>query len=155
MLYVVCGYPASGKSTYCRDALTDGSIVFDMDALHIAMTCSTEHERRMVRNIGQMLNDFAHWLEQSFPRYGITDMHLIRMAPTDKEMAAYAAREDVQVLIIDTPKDICLTRAQHRGDFDLATFGRACGKVERFMRLHDGRFTRVSIPPPPLAAKIA
>ena len=148
MLYVICGYPASGKSTFCRKQVADipSAIVYDMDDLSAALTADAPHAHRMEQSIGRMLNDIAHMIEKSFGNYGIQDMFLIRMVPTNDEMNGYLAgsNEHVQVLLMDTPKDVCLQRAQQRGDFDLYTFGKACGKVDRFTSLYEGHIVRVS-----------
>lgn len=147
LLYVVCGYPAAGKSTYCREIVADdpGAIVFDMDAMRAAMTGKSEpHAERMTRNIGRMLNDVAHRIETTFADYGIRDLYLIRMVPTDEEMADYIQRDDVRALLLNTPKEVCLDRAQRRADFDLYAFGKACGRVDRFRDLFPDKFSEVS-----------
>lgn len=147
MLYVVCGYPAAGKSTYCRMVVMNDpdAIVFDMDAMRAAMTGRSDpHAERMTRSIGRMLNDTAHRIEATFTEYGIRDLYLIRMVPTDDEMIDYIQRDDVRVLLLNTPKEVCLARAQQRGDFDLYAFGKACGRVDRFRRTFPGEFVEVS-----------
>lgn len=147
MLYVVCGYPAAGKSTYCREAVRHdpAAIVFDMDAMRAALTGIAEpHAERMTHGVGRMLNEVAHQIEASFDKYGIRDLYLIRMVPTDSEMTSYMKREDVRVLLLNTPKAVCLERAQNRRDFDLYAFGRACGRVDRFRSLYAGKFLELS-----------
>ena len=134
MLFVVSGYPASGKSTWCHERVkqSPGAILFDMDAMRAAITVSGEHDQRMAQTIGRLLNDTAHQWEQSFTAYGLEHMYLIRMAPTDTEAEAYAASDQACMILIDTPKDICLERVKLRGDYDLMAFGKACGRVDRF-----------------------
>lgn len=152
MLYIVCGYPAAGKSTYCREAVRrdPAAIVFDMDAMRAALTGVSEpHAERMTHGVGRMLNDVAHQIEATFDEYGIRDLYLIRMVPTDDEMSAYIQRDDVRVILLNTPKAACLERAQRRGDFDLYSFGRACGRVDRFRSRFAGAFLELPLPPPP------
>lgn len=148
MLYVVCGYPASGKSTFCREQVRHSpqAIMFDMDTICSALTAADDHDQRMTQSIGRMLNDIAHQMEDDFAAYGIPDMYMIRMCPTDTEMEAYLMREDVIVLMLDTPKKVCLERAQRRGDFDLQAFGRACGRVDRFAARFADSYTGISPP---------
>ena len=125
-----------------------GAIVFDMDAIRAALTTAKPHDQRMAQSIGRLLNDTAHTWERSFADYGIDDMFLIRMAPTDSEAEAYAASNQTEMLLIDTPKAVCLERAQQRGDFDLAAFGKACGRVDRFVkRAQDSGWPLIATPP--------
>lgn len=74
MLYLVCGYPASGKTTYCRQCvqLSAGrSIVFDMDAMRQAITCTGAHDQRMSRGVGRLLNDTVALFSTMYRQYGM------------------------------------------------------------------------------------
>lgn len=139
MLYLVCGYPASGKSIYCRQCVQQSagrSIVFDMDAMRQAITCTGAHDQRMSRSIGRLLNDTAALFSTMYRQYGIENMYLIRMAQREDELEHLARVDDMRVVFMDVPKEICRARAELRGDYDLYAFGRACGIVDKFLYAH-------------------
>ena len=139
MLYLVCGYPASGKTTDCRQCVQQSagrSIVFDMDSMRQAITCTVAHDQRMSRGIGRLLNDTAALFSTLYRQYGIEDMYLIRMAPREDELERLARVDDMRVIFMDTPKEICRARAELRGDYNLYAFGRACGSVDKFLCTH-------------------
>ena len=62
---VVYGPPCSGKSTYARDALTDESVLYDYDALILAMTNREKHTH-LAAGADDAHSDFAAVGDQDF-----------------------------------------------------------------------------------------
>jgi hypothetical protein len=107
-----------------------------MDAMRQAITCTGAHDQRMSRSIGRLLNDTAALFSTMYRQYGIENMYLIRMAQREDELEHLARVDDMRVVFMDVPKEICRARAELRGDYDLYAFGRACGIVDKFLYAH-------------------
>ncbi len=80
---LVCGLPASGKSTYVREHMGDG-IAYDLDHIAAAFRLREPHEEYHEPS-RHMANDLLTGFIKAAHRYSET-VYVIRTAPTEEEM---------------------------------------------------------------------
>ena len=106
---VVYGPPCSGKSTYARDALTDESVLYDYDALILAMTNREKHIRAKSAAhtlVVKARSTFIKYLEET----GADAAFIITSFPSDGLKKALAGFDEVEYIMMETPLDECLAR---------------------------------------------
>ncbi len=108
-LFIVCGPPGSGKSTYVRENSGPKDLVIDLDSIFSLLSRLPEHsnptgylaEALDIRNakLRGLATDTKH--ERAW---------FIITAPRADERTAWAAMLGASVVVMDTPKDECIRR---------------------------------------------
>jgi predicted ABC-type ATPase len=107
MVTVVAGLPGAGKSTYVRDHMGKGDIVFDADEIHHAITYRDAHSHRNNAEAA-FINDIMFDLVRDHETFG-NDLWLIRAIP-DADMMRKVTRDGWACLLIDTEASTCEAR---------------------------------------------
>jgi 5-methylcytosine-specific restriction protein A len=109
-LTIVCGAPASGKSTYVARRAAPGDVVIDLDTIGAELSGE-----------GNRIWDRRRWLGPAIARRN----HLLRLLAARTEGAAWfivgaPAAEDrerwahqlrpIEVVVIETPQEVCFAR---------------------------------------------
>lgn len=109
---VVCGPPASGKTTYVRERRQAGDYVWDWDDVRLCVfgkdagQTATDMERKLLTS---MLNGAAHMLS------GDTTQRAWFIATDRGHAQAIADIIGGVVVAMETPLDVCLARVRERG----------------------------------------
>lgn len=115
MVYLVCGSPCSGKSTYVKEHFNAGDIVCDVDRLYSALCYNEEHQSELYAqetasalydNLLDMIRDrVGHW----------KNAYVISLANTDEKISQMKERVHAdEVIMLDTPFEVCIERAKER-----------------------------------------
>lgn len=111
---IVCGLPASGKSTYVKRHMTDHDLIYDYDELMQALTGlpirSRNHDVHdyIMLFFDQMLRKLK--AEQTF-----NNVWIIRTLPDDRIDGLLANYHHIDHVLIDTDPAICERRLKERG----------------------------------------
>lgn len=112
MLHVICGSPCAGKSTYVEQNATKNDLIIDADKIAAAFGGSKHGASgapfKVALNAREMAIDYA--IKNK------TDAWLVDTLPTDNRINQYAAA-DAEIILIDTPIDVCMDRAKERPEF--------------------------------------
>lgn len=140
---LICGPPASGKSTYVRSHAQDGDTVIDFDAIRKIVGGAKWDQDKAIN-----AKAFAY---RDSMICGLKDKRsgtawLIVMAPTKAERKAWTqALVAVTEIILIPPKDQCLS--QMHGDPDrAATVSLQQGAITRWYAAYDGPSSAVGTP---------
>lgn len=124
---LVCGPPASGKTTYIAQHAAPRDTVIDFDAYLKQIGAQKWTADRDAVRQAFLIRD-AHLRALSSATSGRA--WVIAMAPTKGERKAWAqALGDVTTVMLDVPADVCIARLQ--GDADRA---HAIGQMQRVIR---------------------
>lgn len=106
---LVCGPPASGKSTWVRQRAAPGDQVVDFDQLCRSLGSKSRHDHpRHVREMAKAIRRSIEEKSADFP--GRT--WVIRSLPKASDRAAVAERLGARVVMLATSADEALERAQ-------------------------------------------
>lgn len=114
-IYLVYGSPLSGKTSFVRDSMSCGDLVVDMDNIWQCVSGQDRYvkPKRLTQNVfairdsllDQIRTRRGYWLNA----YVIGGYPLI--SERERLLRSLGARE----VFIDTPKDVCITRAVTSG----------------------------------------
>ena len=106
---VVVGPPCAGKSTYAREAATDGEPVVDFDLLALAFGNTQQHSATgLIKRVTFEARDAAIALLKKNADQGSWVIHT---SPSVAELAEYAAL-GAAFHLVDPGMAVCLARAQ-------------------------------------------
>ena len=105
---VVAGPPCSGKTTYVEQNKGPADLVIDLDALAYALGAPSTHERHPAL-LPFIFEARDAVLKRMMKPHDIPHVWVIRTAPKNKERREWW---QANVIVIETPKDICLQRAK-------------------------------------------
>ncbi|MBC1983021.1 hypothetical protein [Listeria booriae] len=114
-IYVVCGFPASGKSTYVMNRLGTNDLVYDYDEL---MRCISGLPMwQSNKNVLPYLMDFYKRLLINI-KYEklISNVYIIKVFLDEQTLSIFNKCDNVQYLFIDTDPNVCLSRLKDRVD---------------------------------------
>ena len=108
-LYVVTGMPCSGKTTYVKENMKSGDIVFDTDEIVRAFTYSKNHTVNKEGVVPFILKLRYIWLRElkTMPVKG--DAWLIASNITDSLKKNFRIYEH-EIIEMDTDKETCIER---------------------------------------------
>lgn len=115
MVYLVYGSPCSGKSTYVREHAKDGDVICDVDLIFEAISTRDAHDsdlyvHEIALELRKRLLDIIHDREMKFGNAWV-----ISTANTLGKLRNIERWIDPdEIIFIDTPKDVCLKRADER-----------------------------------------
>lgn len=109
---IVCGPPASGKSTYVQERTTRGDLIVDLDAIFMALSGLPQYDKPHVLMpfVVAARDAVLNRLRQP------TDVKrawVIAGLPTAAERTALARRLTAQVVVLNVKRDECVRRVQH------------------------------------------
>lgn len=107
---LVCGPPASGKSTWVRQRAAPGDQVIDFDQLCRSLGSKARHDHP--RSVRQMAKSIRRSIEDKTSEYpGRT--WVIRSLPKASDRAAVAERLGARVVMLATPAAEAVERARN------------------------------------------
>lgn len=109
MLHVICGAPCSGKTTYVSNHSRDNDLIIDLDKIASAFGGSDYHAKGEPFEVALKARKMA--IEHSLSGKG--EYWLIDTLPTTEHLEQYK-NANAEIVVIDTPIDICLERAKNR-----------------------------------------
>lgn len=110
---MVCGLPASGKTTYVKQHVTEHDLIYDYDELMQALTGLPSRSRNhdvhdyIMLFLDQMLRKLK--AEQTF-----NNVWIIRTLPDERIDGLLANYHHVNHILIDTDPKVCLQRLKQR-----------------------------------------
>lgn len=109
---LVCGPPASGKSSFVRQRMRPGDLILDVDALFEALSGQPVFEKpAAILPFVLAARDAALDRLASQPR-GVAHAWVIACAPHPRERERLAERFNAHVLVMETSAEECLRRIQ-------------------------------------------
>lgn len=113
---IVCGPPASGKTTYVKQHMISGDIVVDLDAIIDAISF-----RKGKEDIPELLPvalGIRNYLYRVIDCSEVRAVHawVIACLPTQKERDDLMERFDAELIHLDVPKEECIQRAVRDGE---------------------------------------
>lgn len=115
MVYLICGSPCSGKSTYVKEHFKAGDIVCDVDRIYSSLCYNEEHQTEiyaqetasvLYETLLDMIHDRrGHW----------KNAYVISLANTNEKIEKMKERINAdEVVFLDVPFEACMERAKDR-----------------------------------------
>lgn len=129
---IVCGPPASGKSTFVRARARPGDTVIDLDEINIKVG-----GKRWTDDRGTLAKSFAYRerMLHGLASKAAGHAFIIVMAPTNAERQAWAKATGGEVVLLNVPADICKARIMSDPARSHAAH-RLCHAVDQWHRSH-------------------
>ncbi len=109
-MVLVAGAPCSGKTTFVHENAKPDDLILDSDELYRALNTSPgeqpEHLRPYVWSAF-----FAIVAEQRKQKNGGFTIWVIQCAPKREQRQRYKTMNNAEVVLLDTPEDVCVQRA--------------------------------------------
>jgi hypothetical protein len=116
-IYIVCGPPMAGKSTYVNHYMTTGDLMVDMDRIYQAISYKEEFDKPenlkynafairnlLIDNIKTRYGDYkSAWIIGGYPN------------KVEREQLAY--RLGAEIVLIEVPQEECIKRLDNCMDF--------------------------------------
>lgn len=115
---IVWGAPASGKTTYARNAMGQGDILVDVDQIIQCFTglSNKDTDNRLIRPylpFALAIRDYIYRLiADEAETYNIATAYVIAGLPSKAERLELANRLQAKLIHIDTPREDCIAQAQ-------------------------------------------
>ena len=115
MVYLICGSPCSGKSTYIAEHRKRDDLIVDVDRIYHALSGDEEHGNelyvhKVAKKLMQPLYDIVRNREGEWH-----DAYVISLAASPEQIAEAKERVNAdEVIIMDTPYEVCMERAKER-----------------------------------------
>lgn len=111
IVYLVCGPPGSGKTTYCLEHMREGDVVVDMDAIAQALMGNGGGWRSdAVLHIALAMKEQAI---QSIPTSGVPCAWVIDMGARREDREGMAASLNAEIIILDVEASTCMERIKN------------------------------------------
>lgn len=111
-VYLVYGAPCSGKSTWVQENAYDDDLILDLDAIWEAV-CKRDRHHKSNRLKANVFGIRDCIIEQVKLRRGMwRNAYIIGGYPLRSDRERLCEMLGAQEIFIDTPKDVCLSRAQ-------------------------------------------
>lgn len=116
MVYLVCGPPGAGKTTYVSRHISPGDIRIDFDLLGVAMTnCEChEHEEILWPRIIDV-RDYLMATIDSFPE--VRNTWVVMGAPLKSERD-YWRKQGAEIVLLDVSERECIEHIRHDRNID-------------------------------------
>lgn len=115
MITIVYGSPCSGKTTYVKEHAGANDLIVDVDFIYSAISGRNPHDINLAQyavatDLREILYDIIRDRKGRW-----ADAWIISTASTDSQLQRLIDRVNADnVVLIDTPKEICLERAAER-----------------------------------------
>lgn len=112
---IVCGAPGSGKTTYVKNNMSNGDLIVDLDYLVAALSFQPLHYHDTnTLALCFSIRDFIY----SKISTGLNHPHVwvIATMPDKLERARLSRRLNAEIIVIETPPEICLKHSQNDSD---------------------------------------
>lgn len=108
---IVCGAPASGKTTYVKNNMSNGDFVVDLDALRQAVTFS--EQRTPVNNLTSAIFDIRNYIYSMIESGQITAPRcwIVASLPKQTDREKLAARFKAKIVSVGTTEEECISRS--------------------------------------------
>lgn len=108
---IVCGAPASGKTTYVKNNMSLGDFVVDIDAIRAAVSFS--QTKQPIENLTPAIFDIRDYIYALIEQSRITAPRCWVMAglPKKADRDALAKRLRARIVFLDVSEDECVRRA--------------------------------------------
>lgn len=108
---IVCGAPASGKTSYVKKNMSRGDLVVDIDAIRAAV--SFTNDKTPVDNLASAIFDIRDFIYSLIEQNQITapKCWVIAGLPKKSDRDSLAARLRGRVVFLETSEDECVRRA--------------------------------------------
>lgn len=109
-IYVVCGPPGSGKTTWVGERKRWGDVVVDMDAMFAAATGLPWYEKpeALVKLVLELQETALRWIERNPERF--VNAWVITGGARRAARERLARRLDAEVVVMEISPDECLRR---------------------------------------------
>ena len=115
MVYLICGAPCSGKTTYALQHRKCDDLIVDVDRIYSALSGDDEHGNELyIHKVAKKLTFSLYEIVRT--RSGDwNDAYVISLAATPEEIDEARSLVDAdEVIVMDTPYDICMERSKDR-----------------------------------------
>ena len=135
MVYLICGPPGCGKSTYVKNHIVDGDIVIDFDLLYRALTLADDHKGEQI--LFERVNQCRWYLIDTISAFPeVRNTWIIIGAPEDEHIDYVEKTLGGKVLYLDEFKRTCVRRCVARGgDYELWR-----QILDEWFAKHDGKY---------------
>ena len=118
MVYLICGSPCSGKSTYIKAHMQRGDLICDVDLIYGAISGQDPHDAELyTHEIACMMHDGLKDIIRD-RLGGWKDAYVVSLANTTEKMKRDKERVRAdEVVLVDTPYEVCMERAKERPPF--------------------------------------
>lgn len=148
---IVCGAPASGKTTYVKNHMQLGDFIVDLDVIRNAV--SFTNDKRATSNLLPTILEIRTHIYRMIAerRIEAKNCWVIACLPKKKERKELATYLNAEVVFLDVPENVCIKRAlqdPQRTDKEeqikIITDYFSTIQIEEFGKLKDGRTTTVT-----------
>ncbi len=115
MVYLICGSPCSGKSTYIKEHIRRGDLICDVDLIYGAISGQDSHDAEMYTHeiACKLDSDLKDMIRDRVG--GWKDAYVVSLANTTEKLCKAKERIKAdEVIFIDTPYDVCMERSKER-----------------------------------------
>lgn len=115
MVYLICGSPCSGKSTYIKEHMQRGDLICDVDLIYGAISGQDSHDAEMYTHeiACKLDSDLKDMIRDRVG--GWKDAYVVSLANTTEKLCKAKERIKAdEVIFIDTPYDVCMERSKER-----------------------------------------
>lgn len=116
-IYLVCGAPLSGKTSYVIENMTQGDMVVDIDRLYEAVSLQDRYDKpdNLKYNIFAIKNTL---IDNIKTRYGnFKSAWVVGGYPNKVERERLATELGAQVILIECSKEECIKRLENSNDY--------------------------------------
>lgn len=131
-IYIVCGPPMAGKTTYVKQNMAAGDIVLDMDKLYAAVSFLDMYDKpdNLKYNVFAIKNLIVNQIKT---RYGnFKNAWIIGGYANRVERERIAYDLGAEIILIDATKEECMKRLECCGDYRQSHRGEWAGYVEKW-----------------------
>ena len=109
-VFLVCGPPGSGKTTYCLERMNEGDVIVDLD--RIAKALMRDKEERRTDGILELAMKLKTMAINTASAHGIPRVWVVDMGARRREREGLASRLCAEIIMLDIDAATCLDRIQ-------------------------------------------
>lgn len=116
-VYIICGPPMSGKTTYVQAHMLPGDIVMDMDRLYEAISFLDRYNKPecLKYNVFHIRNCILDQIKNRYGKYNTAWIIGGYARKVERERLAYETGADI--IVMNTKKEECIQRLENCGDY--------------------------------------
>lgn len=111
---IICGPPGAGKTTYVRERIQPGEVVFDLDAIYQALTFQPEHVKpEEVEDLVFRIRDKVYeWIKQPNK---VNRAYIITSVAEEEKRRELVKLFSAKAVMLDKPAEVCKQRIKSQG----------------------------------------